>query len=45
MAGRVTLFFLAFVLQLDWKRGFVVNADLRSLHKLMSTNSNGQLAT
>ena len=37
--------FFAFALQLDWKKGFVVNADLRSLHKLMSTNLKGQLAT
>ena len=37
--------FLAFALQLDWKRGFVGNADLRFLHKLASTNPNGQLAT
>ena len=37
--------FLAFALQLDWKRGFVVNADLRALHKLASTHPNGQLAT
>ena len=37
--------FFAFALQLDWKRGFVVTADLRSLHKLMSTNLKGQLAT
>ena len=37
--------FLAFTLQLNWKRGFVGNADLRSRHKLTSTNPNGQLAT
>ena len=36
---------MAFALQLNWKRGFVVNADLRSLHKLMPANPNGQLAT
>ena len=37
--------FFVFALQLGWKRGFVVNADLRSLHKLTSTNPKGQLAT
>ena len=31
MAGRV-----AFALQLNWKKGFVGNADLRSLHKFLS---------
>ena len=37
--------FFDFALQLDWERGFLENADLRSLHKLTSTNPNGQLAT
>ena len=36
--------FFAFTLQLGWERGFVGNADLRSLHKLTSTNPKGQVS-
>ena len=37
--------FFAFTLELGWKRGFVGNADLRSLHKLTAANPKGQRAT